>query len=332
MCKKIAILGAGLSGLTLATKLKDHAEVTVFEKSHSVGGRMSTRVANTYSLDLLFNHGAQYFSVKSKAFAEFLKPFIDQNIVAQWHPKLVEIGENAIETPVTWTQPRYIALPGMRGLCEALSDGLDIELNHKIVQIDKRQDGHWLRCENGRLLGAYDWVITSMPSHQAAAILPTASPIQSALANVKMKGCYALMLGFEHPLNITWDAASRPKLAPQDAISWVAVNPSKQKTDEGSSLLAQTSNDWADQRLEEDQDKIKDILLHDLETLLELKLPARAYEELHKWRYANVSKAADQDYLMDEVHQLAACGDWCLHGKVEAAYSSAAALAKKLLP
>jgi predicted NAD/FAD-binding protein len=38
---RIAILGAGVSGLTVANNLKNHAEITIFEKARSVGGRMS---------------------------------------------------------------------------------------------------------------------------------------------------------------------------------------------------------------------------------------------------------------------------------------------------
>jgi len=44
---KIAIIGAGLSGLILAHSLKEHANITIFEKARGVGGRMSTRYANT---------------------------------------------------------------------------------------------------------------------------------------------------------------------------------------------------------------------------------------------------------------------------------------------
>ena len=42
---KIAIIGAGLAGLTLARALPAHAEVTLFEKSRGIGGRMATRYA-----------------------------------------------------------------------------------------------------------------------------------------------------------------------------------------------------------------------------------------------------------------------------------------------
>ena len=43
MKKSVAIIGAGLSGITVASKIKDKFEVQVFEKARGVGGRMSTR-------------------------------------------------------------------------------------------------------------------------------------------------------------------------------------------------------------------------------------------------------------------------------------------------
>ena len=52
---KIAIIGAGLSGLTAAHDLKEHANVTLYEKSRGVGGRLATRRAEPFS----FDHGAQ---------------------------------------------------------------------------------------------------------------------------------------------------------------------------------------------------------------------------------------------------------------------------------
>ena len=61
---RIAIIGAGVSGLTVANNLKNHAEITIFEKARSVGGRMSNRHAEPY----FFDHRAQYFSVKRDEF------------------------------------------------------------------------------------------------------------------------------------------------------------------------------------------------------------------------------------------------------------------------
>jgi predicted NAD/FAD-dependent oxidoreductase len=44
--KKVAIIGAGLTGLTIAQELNTHLNVTIFEKSRGVGGRIATRRAN----------------------------------------------------------------------------------------------------------------------------------------------------------------------------------------------------------------------------------------------------------------------------------------------
>ena len=43
MKKKIAVIGAGLAGITFAYIMKEQFNVKIFEKSRGVGGRMSTR-------------------------------------------------------------------------------------------------------------------------------------------------------------------------------------------------------------------------------------------------------------------------------------------------
>jgi renalase len=47
--KKMAIIGSGLSGLTLAHLLKDCFEITLFEKARSPGGRLATRRTDPYA-------------------------------------------------------------------------------------------------------------------------------------------------------------------------------------------------------------------------------------------------------------------------------------------
>ncbi|MFU8831791.1 MAG: FAD-dependent oxidoreductase [Wenzhouxiangella sp.] len=55
---KVAIIGAGIAGLSAADRLREvGADCTVFEKSRGLGGRMATRRVN----DLEFDHGAQYW-------------------------------------------------------------------------------------------------------------------------------------------------------------------------------------------------------------------------------------------------------------------------------
>jgi hypothetical protein len=64
MKQRIAIIGAGISGLTLAQSLKEYADVVVFDKARGVGGRMNTRYADPF----YFDHGTQFFTARSKSF------------------------------------------------------------------------------------------------------------------------------------------------------------------------------------------------------------------------------------------------------------------------
>ena len=82
--RRIAIIGAGLSGLTVFHELKNVANVTIFEKSAKVGGRISVRVSSDFG----FDHGTQFFTVKDPDFLSFLKPLIELGVVRQWNARI----------------------------------------------------------------------------------------------------------------------------------------------------------------------------------------------------------------------------------------------------
>ncbi len=115
---KVAIIGAGLAGLTAANILKDSVEITIFEKSRGVSGRMSTRYADPY----YFDHGAQYFTAKSFEFKEFLKPMIDQGIIKNWQANFVEIKNSEIINQKSWDNEykHYVGSPRMNAVAQYL--------------------------------------------------------------------------------------------------------------------------------------------------------------------------------------------------------------------
>ena len=66
---RVAVIGAGISGLVCARLLVEQGmEVTVFEKSRGVGGRMATRRTPE---GCHFDHGAQYFTVRDERFRRY---------------------------------------------------------------------------------------------------------------------------------------------------------------------------------------------------------------------------------------------------------------------
>ena len=68
--KKIAILGAGLSGITRALNLQEEGnEVIVFDQNPEVGGVLQSKRMNGYLLDC----GANTLSLRSQKKRLFLK-------------------------------------------------------------------------------------------------------------------------------------------------------------------------------------------------------------------------------------------------------------------
>ena len=122
--KRIAVIGAGLAGLVVARELAKEAEVTVFEKSRGVGGRMATRYVDGFE----FDHGAQFFTARSRGFQAFLEPLVDAGVVAHWGARFAEIRGNRVSKLRDWDQtfPHYVGTPRMNEIGKYLADGLDV--------------------------------------------------------------------------------------------------------------------------------------------------------------------------------------------------------------
>ena len=95
----------------------------------------------------------------------------------------------------------------------------------------------------------------------------------------------------------------------------------------GTALTVQTTNLWADDRLDLAAEDIEAALTHALADHLGIDARAAIRRRLHRWRYASVSQPLGAAFALDQDNSLAAIGDWCLRGRVEAAFESATALA-----
>lgn len=315
---KIAIIGAGLSGLILAQRLAGEHDVTVFEKARGPGGRMSTRRATPYA----FDHGAQYFTAATAEFQDFLSPHQETGLVTKWNTPIETVGGARLSD-----KAKYIATPGMNALCKHLAETLDLRVACQIAALEKVDEQWGLITKDGAREGPFDWVISSAPSVQTAMLFPANFSGQTALSTVEMVGCFSLMLGFETPLDLNLKALKSGE-AP---IGWMAVNSDKPQRPGAFSVLIQSDNDWAEANLEAAPEFVIGALLEAASDLAKADLSVAEHQVLHRWRYAAVSKSAGTPFLLDPALNLAACGDWCLGGKVEAAFLSASVLAKQFV-
>lgn len=68
---RVAIVGAGVTGLSLALHLPQTANITIFDKSRRAGGRVSTRSSRQHP-GYFFDHGASFIPSTGE-FAEYLR-------------------------------------------------------------------------------------------------------------------------------------------------------------------------------------------------------------------------------------------------------------------
>lgn len=324
--KKVAVIGAGLAGLTVAHHLQQQFAVTVFDKANRPGGRLACRQVD----DFLFDHGAQFFTVKTPAFADFLQPLIAQGKVARWDAKFVEFEGSQSVASRQWDDefPHYVGSPDMNAMARALVVGLDIQPDIFIQSLHRQQTQHWqLLDAQQHAYGPFDWVVLALPAEQAVALWPEQSHCYADLQAVKMLPCFAMMLGFDSPPDIDWQAA----LVREADISWMSVNSSKPDRRSAFSMVVHATNAWAAENLNTDLDTVKQHLLAEIQRVSGIDVKLARHIDVKRWVYANLPKQAGAPFFVDQQQQLAACGDWCIQGRVEAAFTSASALSQHLL-
>jgi len=320
--KRIAIIGAGMSGLTVANQLKEIASVQIFEKSRGVSGRMSTRYAEPYQ----FDHCAQDFTVRDEAFKSFLTPYINAGILHEWKPRLMLLEKGQIAKIRDWSEIHYVPVPKMNELCIAMAKEIDVNLNTEITEIEKRNQHWFLKTKDEQTFGPYEWIINTTPAPQAEKLLPASFSGNHLFKRCKMLGCYTLMLAISQPLPWEWQAA----IVKNSLISWMALNSNKPGRDNKQTLVIQTDNQWSEDHIDEATSDIQQLILNELNSLLLYDFSSSEYMTTHRWRYADTNQATAVDYHIDDELKLGACGDWFIKGRIEAAFLSGYRLANSL--
>ena len=251
----MAVIGAGVSGLSFVRRLlvrvlhspevvsAEGLEIDVFDKSRGIGGRCATRrqtisassassvgsVAgedrqDPLSLEVTFDHGAQYFTADSPQFQEFVEATRAQGQIEEWraviHVLDVLQGVSSLSpsSPEGGSNPRkrWVATPGQSQLAKSLwteclrlsaTTNVPIRLhtNRQIHTLDpstpseRLKDGE-TRQEEGspswRLLGSdqtslhdalFDQIVVAVPPSQAIDMLQTCVNQEARIASLGLE-------------------------------------------------------------------------------------------------------------------------------------------------
>ncbi|MEO1641732.1 MAG: FAD-dependent oxidoreductase [Pseudomonadota bacterium] len=321
---RVAIIGAGMAGLTAARDLKRAgADVQLFDKGRGPGGRMSTRRAEVDGQTLRFDHGAQYISPKSEAFAAEIERWVEAGAAAEWTGRLVHIDEAGHVTEREAT-PAYVGTPGMNEIIRYLSSEQNVHWGKRVSRVTKHKS--WsLSFEDGEIQDGYDCVVIAVPAEQVSDLLgDIGRDIARAAKGVSSDPCWTVMAAFAAPLDIAWDGAVIDK----NSISWTARNSSKPGRGKVETWILQASAEWSRQNLEDEKELIAERLM---QAFSSLSSGAEAmFTSAHRWRYSQVRPEKHARFYFDKTLGLGACGDWCSGPKVEDAWESGRALAEAM--
>ncbi|OUU76225.1 MAG: hypothetical protein CBC29_00470 [Methylococcaceae bacterium TMED69] len=320
--KKIAIIGAGATGLFLANFLKCGARVTVFEKSDRVGGRAASRANEVIS----FDHGAQFISVKNEHFENFLLKLIRQRNIAKWEGNFVSIDSINLITQNLRDKVRFVGVPSMESIFEFLSEGIDLRL-HTYVGSAFRQNDKWVlgRDPNKNEL-MFDWFILAIPPVQASNLLPAELEWSNILNKLLMLPCISLMASTKPLRDLPWVGAR----ITNSPLGWIAFNNTKPRRPSSSAVVAQSNYYWAKNNFDRVDSELEAVLVPEMRHILPLETDVIGYE-LKKWNYAVVEEPLGEKFLIDKKRCVAVAGDWCIGQNIEAAFESAKSLSDKIL-
>jgi hypothetical protein len=339
--KHIAIVGAGMAAITCArTLVQAGHRVTVFEKSHGMGGRMATRSSPFGT----FDHGAQYFTVRDPRFVQALQT--TPAVCKAWSATTVQVLDERGRVAAAGLPAReqhWVATPGMNNLvrrwAKPLVDALRVELQTCVTHIetDSLNKAQWQLRTKGtddstHVYSGFDAVVLAIPSPQAQALLQTA-PKSSALLKkidkVTVDPCWTLMLAFPQAvqpglttLGPQWNAAR----STHHRIAWLARESSKPGRNVVERWTVQASAAWSAEHLHDDNARVQAKLLKAFSEVTGIRAEP-AHIEAHRWLYAKTNKPLGKSHLWDAKAGIGVCGDWCLGHRVEDAFVSGLELA-----
>ena len=336
---KIAIIGAGIAGLSCATSLqKAGFSVTLFEKSRGTSGRLSTRETPHWQCD----HGAQYFTARDAHFAAEVERWVKAGVAQLWQPNLqVYDGKSftAKEANLASQTQRYVGYPKNNAPAKWLANSLNVHTETTVIGINQHaQQWQIYSKEHGVHAHHFGAVLLAIPAPQAAALLANVATSASQIsASVVMQPCFALMLKLKSILPCEFDGL----FINHGPLSWVARDSAKpgrsnQANTSSETWILHATSQWSNAHVNDDKEAVSDLMLDEFMSILQRSNALQhsmnvESKQLHRWLYADCEQYLSSVYHYDKANNIGLCGDWLNGGKVQGAWLSGFKLAQHII-
>lgn len=300
----VAIIGAGITGLTCARALAEAGlRVAVFDKGRGPGGRMSTRRTDA---GLQFDHGAQLLPARDPDFAAWLA---DGGHAAPWPG-----------------QDGWVGRPAMAAIPRAMAQGLDLTQGAAVNRLIRR-DGLWHLGGEG-IDHRASRVVLAIPAPQARDLLGGDDPLSADLAQVRFHASVTVMAALDPD-------APRPFVTRrgQGPLAWIAQDGAKpgRAGQPLATWVVQADPDWSMAHIDLPFDDLAAMIAPLLLEALGARPGQLRHAAAHRWLYAQAERPLGRAFLQDDARGLVVGGDWALGPLAEHGWASGRAMAAHLL-
>jgi predicted NAD/FAD-dependent oxidoreductase len=213
----------------------------------------------------------------------------------------------------------------MNAVLKRLAEGVDCSWQWRAETLKRYGDRWRIQSDGGQTIEARTVLVTA-PPRQSADLLGEGDPLVTTLEGLEMLPAWAIMLGFDDAPDLPFDAA----FVNHGPLSWIARNDTKPGRDSGPAWIGHASAAWSLEHLESDPASVASELKR---AMAELAPEFGAKASLcmaHRWRYAMCERPLEGPALVDDQRGLAIAGDWCAGDRIEGAWISGVAAARRL--
>lgn len=332
---KIGIIGAGLSGLVAGKKLaKAGHDVTVIEKSRTLGGRLATYKRGNE----IFDYGISSVISSEPTFESFIADYKNEGILKQWSrdfalfdgTQLHEINPN--RPPSAY----QVSEQGLNTLATHLSRWVDVKSKEKAgglthIGANRGKKRSWMINLSSISVFECDAVIIAAPAPEAYGVLQTAqdeTPTRRIIRHideVQYEPCFSLMASYDIEDVPKWKGIE----CEDHTLRWIGNESSKLEEASKTSVVIRSSAAFARKHVNADEEEVTRLLLERASEISDSWLINPVWTRLHYWKYYEAINPLE-DYFMElemEEAPLALIGDYMSGNSVQSAFLSGYRLA-----
>lgn len=342
----VVVVGAGIAGLSAARELiAAGLSVLMLDKGRGLGGRMATRRLGRAVCD----HGAQFFTVRGRAFGGIVAAAHEDDAVVEWCRGFTRDGSLGRDGGnVTAGHPRWRGRQGMTDLpkwvaarlADEAGSRFEIRRASRVTSVAADRGLVTLGFENGQGVTARGGILTPPPPQSldllAAGGLTAAAgePVAAAcemLARVAYDPCFALMLVLDKPSRVPPPGGIQFDPNAGGPLAWIGDNQQK-GISPMPAVTIHADGAFSRRHFETPPEEVMAMLIDHARPWIDGD-PAIAVIEksLQRWKFALPTQLVTEPLVaVSHAPPLACCGDAFAGPRVEGAASSGLAAGRWL--